>query len=174
MPVTVIATPGAADANSYATLAEAEAYIETRPASWAETSGWANAEEDDKNRALVTATELLDEYVRWSGRAATTTQVLGWPRACMRDLNRKLIAEDVIPARLRYATIELAAQLLSTDRTADSDADTQGLKSLKAGPVALEFKDSIQAKPIPDRVWQMVALWGELLQGWGAATLARA
>ncbi len=57
MPV-VIATKGAANANSYATVEAADAYFDA-------TFGadeWAQIPEDDKARLLLTATRMIDQW----------------------------------------------------------------------------------------------------------------
>jgi hypothetical protein len=48
---------------------------------------------------------------------------------------------DVIPNDLKKATAEFAIWLATEQRTADNDADNQGLEEIEAGPVRLKFKD---------------------------------
>ncbi len=67
---------GGATANSFVTLAEAEAYFAERP----DASPWAAADGMTKERALLMAARML-ERLRWHGARATATQALGWPRA---------------------------------------------------------------------------------------------
>ena len=62
----VVATPGALDANSYITVAEADAIaaeIGLGPAD----EGWLDASEASKARALIRATTEIDAYVRTAG-----------------------------------------------------------------------------------------------------------
>jgi hypothetical protein len=82
MAITIVATPGAADANSYLTLAEAEAIIDGLVQD-ADVTAWASATTDQKNRALFTATQRLDRE-RYLGARATDTQALQWPRTGVR------------------------------------------------------------------------------------------
>jgi hypothetical protein len=156
MAVVIIATPGAADANSYATRAEATTYHEGHISG----AAWAAAAEDLQNRALVTATRLLDAHVDWSGCVASSTQRLQWPRSGMLYRSGYAVPSDVIPDDLKAATAEFARQLLGGDRSADSDIETQGIERLKAGPVELAFRAGTTAKVIPDAVWYLVELWG--------------
>jgi hypothetical protein len=51
MPATIDATVGGAAANSYLTIAAADAIVETVPG----TTAWATATTDQKTRALITA-----------------------------------------------------------------------------------------------------------------------
>ena len=55
---TIVATPGAANATSYATLAEAQAYFDGR----LPLAGWDDA--DDQNVLLVMATRLLENFAQ--------------------------------------------------------------------------------------------------------------
>ena len=174
MSVTIVSTPGASNANSYEEVAEANAYFTTRlflnPA-------WDTAE--DAAALLVWGTRLLDAmfvgrkilridgtnkyYVtlrKWTGAPATTTQRLSWPRTGMFDRNGNAIASNVIPQDLKDALSELAGQLLAGDRTLDNDVSVQGVKSVKAGSVAISFKDMILAQVIPDAVLNLMpASW---------------
>lgn len=175
MPSPVInATPGDPAANSYLTLAEAQAYFDGRLS----IAGWDDA--DDQNVLLVMATRTLDKlltpyktlfreggvaYYRirpeWTGAAATTTQKLAWPRTGMFDQNGNAIDPTVIPNDLKNAVAELAGQLGNEDRTLDNDVIVQGIRSLKAGSVAMSFDTtSLVPQVIPDAVYNlMVNSW---------------
>lgn len=174
MPIEVIATPGAVDANSFVTLAEYAYYHERRipldpPVT---TSG------DTAARSVIMATRILSRMVAlkrtlrwdragkpyyytsrtWTGAVATSTQVLAWPRTGMYDRFGREIADDTIPADLKDATSELGGQLESlADRTLDNDVAAQGITRIKAGSVELEFKDLIEAQILPDAVLSLLA-----------------
>jgi hypothetical protein len=62
------------------------------------------------------------------------------------------ISSTSIPQELVDATCELAGQLGNTDRTLDNDIAVQGITSVKAGSVALTFKENIQAQVLPEAV----------------------
>lgn len=168
---TLVATPGAANANSYETLAEAEAYYETR----LPVAGWDNA--DDQEVLLMMGTRVLDALAMplrtfvparsgqaayfivrrtWTGSPATTTQRLAWPRIGMKDMNGNEIASNVIPQALKDALSELAGALGTSDRTLDNDVIVQGIKSVRAGSVALTFNDMIENHVLPDMVWNLM------------------
>ena len=170
MALILVATPAAANANSYETLVEANAYFESRlPLS----PPWEDAE--SPSAALVMATRTLESsfmpgkrlvqagdasyYVtrrQWTGTPSTTTQRLSWPRTGMYDRNGNLIPSGEIPYELKDATSELAGQLIGSDRTLDNDVIVQGITSLKAGSVALSFKDSIAPQVLPDAAVNML------------------
>lgn len=168
---TLDATVGGAASNSFLTLAEALDYFSMRT----EVAGWENA--DDQNVLLMMATRVLSAmampmktYVpdangvgayfitrrTWTGAPATTTQRLPWPRTGMYDANGNEIASNVIPLDLKYATAELAGALGTSDTTLDNDVIVQGLTSVRAGSVALTFKDMIEKHVLPDMVWNLM------------------
>jgi hypothetical protein len=137
MPITLVTTPGAVDANSYPSLAEAEAYIETR----LHSSTWLAATDEVKKASLVMATRVLDGVMCWTGSAASETQKLAWPRTGMYNRNGVEIGDTIVPDELKEATTELARQLMIADLTATNEAIAAGLTQLTAGPVTLKFKD---------------------------------
>ena len=167
---TLDATPGGANSNSYATLAEAVAYFETRTA----VAGWEAA--DDQSVLLMMGTRVLDAMARpkktlvspkgespyfvtrrtWTGAPATTTQKLAWPRTGMLDANGNAIPSNIIPQDLKDALAELAGALGTADTTVDNDVSVQGLTSVRAGSVALTFKDMIERHVLPDFVWDLM------------------
>lgn len=158
---TIVATPGAANANSYLEVAEFDTYVSERL--WV-PAAVTNADQATKEKALIQATRYIDALVTWNGAAATTTQSLAWPRTGMVDRNGNAIPNNVIPSELKAATAEFAVQLLVSDRTADSDIERLGITDLKAGPVSLSFKETAPTfalnRAIPDAVrFLLVPSW---------------
>lgn len=165
MALTLVATAGSASANSYATLAEGNAYHEAH----VYASVWNDATDASKEQALVMATRVLDRMYEWTGYTATETQRLLWPRTCIVYPSGWPVPSTVIPDQLKDAVIEFARQLIVADRTADSEIETQGITDLKAGPVSLSFKDTVTAKVIPDAVQYLIPCdWG-FVRGAGIA-----
>lgn len=168
---TIDATVGGVSANSYETHAEANTYFDNRiPV----TPPWVASGQEVY---LITATRELDAlcqpfktlvpaqggvmaYYRirrqWTGTPATATQRLSWPRIGMFDHNGNEIPSNVIPQALKDAESEFAGQLKKGDRTLDNDVIIQGLTSIKAGSVALAFKDNITPQVIPDAVFNLM------------------
>jgi len=162
---TLVATPGAANANSYETLAEAATYFETRLA----LPGWDLAA--DQEVLLMMGTRVLDAmsvphrrlkrfdgvsyYVtspQWTGLPTSSTQALAWPRTGMKDRLGRDIPSNVIPQELKDALSELSGQLGTADRTLDNEVEAQGITSIRAGSVALTFKDNVQSQVLPNAV----------------------
>lgn len=173
MSCTIVTTPGATDATSYSDIAAADAYFDAHPY----PTTWQDAGEDEKCRALVLATRMLDSWFDWFGIITHLDQALLWPRTGVlrpgvalgieggvggpwHEPFGVLLDAHTIPVRIREAAIELANSLLVSDRTADSDVETQRLRSLTAGPVSLTFGGGVVAKPIPDWVMSMVSSLG--------------
>jgi hypothetical protein len=167
---TLDATIGGAAANSYASLADGQAYVDTLVPS---TLGdaWNDGGEEEQVKALIMATRLLDTWFEWYGFVAASDQALLWPRSGVVGPNGYEVATDEIPQRIIEATVELARQLLAGDRIGDSDLETNKLKSLKAGPVELEFGGSVYAKPIPDAVMVMAGFFGTMRARGGVGTV---
>lgn len=170
MPLELIDTPGADDANTYCSVEDADAYHATRTFS----DTWTDADGGDKKKALVQATRLLDQWFEWDGVVTTSAQALLWPRSAVIGPNGYLEDSEAIPVRIREAAAELARQLIAADRTADSDTETQGIKKVVAGSVQVEFSGSGGAKPIPDAVMGFVSCYGRKRSAsGGAVTLLR-
>ena len=82
MAISITATAGSASANSYLTLAEAQAIVDGLVED-DDVAAWASATTDQKNRALYTATQRIDRE-RFLGARASDTQALQWPRTGVR------------------------------------------------------------------------------------------
>ena len=115
------ATAGASTANSYASVAEADAYLAVR----GDTSTWTALNTGQKESKLQWAAIYLDTLT-FKGTRSTSTQALQWPRIGVWDRDGYTVASDAIPQALKNAQAEMAFQLVANDWT-------QGL-----GPVSNE------------------------------------
>jgi hypothetical protein len=166
----LIATAGAVDANSYATVAEANIYHDAR----LHSTDWTGATTATKTVALIMATRLLDSLYDWAEYSTSTTQALQWPRSGILDAKRlSTIDSDAIPPELINATAEFARQLIVEDTSADNDIKKQGITGLRAGPVSLQFDDpsSIKRQVIPDAVFNLLPDWWGDIKGRDVFTL---
>ena len=160
MALTLIATPGAEDANTYATKAEASAvggYLESRLF----VTNWTNATAGDRNIALVQATRLLDDWFDWNGKIADSDQALRWPRYSVEDCDGVDIDSDIIPQFLIDATSELALHLLQSTDVLGAP-DTLGYSRIKVDVLELEIdkSDRDSETVIPDSVTSMLECYG--------------
>ena len=78
MAISITATVGAANTNSYLTLVDAQSLIDGLVED-DDVVAWATATEDQKNRALYTAAVRINRE-RFVGAKATDTQAMQWPR----------------------------------------------------------------------------------------------
>lgn len=141
---------GLSTANSYATVAEADAYHQSR----LHTSTWDAAYSTDKEAALIWASRLLDEHTNWCGTPATSTQALCWPRSSTYSKIGVLLSSTAIPADVKNATSELARRLLASDRPQSSEEGTVTSKSV--GPLSISYAGSRSSAAVPDSVSWMV------------------
>jgi len=133
-------TVGGASANSYASVAEADAYNAAR----LHVSSWDDATTATKEAALKWAALLLDSNPRaWTGSPVGAVQALGWPRSGMFNRNGFVILTTIIPVELKQAQSEFARQLIETDRTADNAIINQGINRIKAGSVEIGFQNLV-------------------------------
>ena len=132
--LTLITTPGASNANSYASLVEAEAYYNQHVA----FDAWAAYTLLQLSRGLAHATVVLDRVVQWRGTIASTSQALLWPRLGVVDQKTQMeIASNIIPQWLKDATAETARALL--DQDSSQGGDFSGLRRLRYGAIEAEF-----------------------------------
>ena len=143
---TLVVTVGGTTSNSYNTVDEADDYMATR----LHIEAWDNAGTTEKEAALIWAARLIDRTIRFSGSKVSELQAMAWPRSGLSDESGYALSELTIPQIIKDLQSELALLLLSSDRTAESQAGAQGLTSLRAGPVTLSFKDEIIVKQVPD------------------------
>ena len=137
MAVTIDATVGSASANSYLTLADAQAIVDGMVED-NDSIAWEGASDDQKNRALYTATQRLDRE-RFLGARATDTQALQWPRTGVRKpdtyvntfstgfpfrISDDYFTDTEIPDQVKRAQVVLAIYL-------NSNKDGIGLSGLE-------------------------------------------
>jgi len=159
MALTLIATAGAVDANTYSTLAEANTYFESR----LNATVWAGETDPNKNIALAMATRLFDQGIDWNGLKAASTQALGYPRIGVTDPEGYLVDESSIPDFLKEATAEFAMWLLSSDRTVEDGM--KGMRRMKLGNLDLTADKYDRKSVMPDFVYQMVREYGVKKRG---------
>lgn len=156
MPITLVDTPGAVNANTWASLAEYKSYIETRrpQLAWFATALGTTIDEQLKID-LIQACRLVNVSFDWTGQIADDVQVLMWPRLGMKDRANRAILSTVNPADLKLAQCEMAVQLHSdeTDLLSDDEVEKGGIKSVKAGSVEVEFQDRDVSSPEGMDTW---------------------
>lgn len=157
---TIVSTVGDAAANSFVSTAEADTYLDAR----LNADAWTGEGDDDqKARALIGATQIIS-LLLYKGERSSGTQRLSWPRqwapnpdaptseadptvTVLTDSIVVYFATDVIPQRIKDATCELALELLKAGTSDPTTTDdTKNITRLVAGPVEIDFADSL-ARP---------------------------
>src|SRR5215510_14550124 len=77
---------GKADANSYANVADGDAYFDGH----LYATAWTGASAPNKEKALVFATRLIDSQFQFNGWRAHDQQALQWPRQRCPDPDKGL------------------------------------------------------------------------------------
>ena len=129
-----------AGAQSYVTLAEANAYFKP----FGDAENWSQADNANKEAALILAAQYMQQKLRllWKGSRVDAFQSLDWPRRGVdvpdffdpffRQVNVPLqfqdtvfIGEDVVPQEVKDGQLLLAGLLIDATGTA---GNTQGLQ----------------------------------------------
>ena len=134
---------GLADANSYASVAEADTYFENRG-----NAAWAALSTTNKQTALIRATDYMIQAYRpnWKGLRNTDTQALDWPREYVQRIDStggygpypSYYPDDVVPVEIKQACMELASRA-STDTLAP-DLEQLTIRE-KVGPIEVEYSE---------------------------------
>ena len=172
---------GKTDANSYADVADGNAYHDGH----LYATAWSGATDDQKAVALVMATRLIDAEYQFNGTRTTSGQSLQWPRAmCPEPDNVHVpisvllpipydyVEYDKVPKAVVQATCEMARELLIVDRTAAPVGE--GLKFYNNAGVQTGY-DKTDKRPVLSQVAQvMLAKYGSQISAKsGAVRLMR-
>jgi len=140
-------TVGSATANSYATLADLESYLEIHPFDSAVTF-------TDDEAMLQYSTLLLESLVIWKGFSQTETQALHFPISTN---------EDVIPADVKYAQMELMLHLNTSTQLTSANND---FKTIEFGEVRIDMNNDATAQGttemLPPLVQSMLSNYGSV------------
>jgi hypothetical protein len=172
VPITLDATVGGPNANSFITVARAIALLEVRLF----TSAFVLASDVEKQKAsLIHASSILNR-LPWMGIREDGAQALNWPRAYCPDpdqtgvgvstapfisplLQYIAIASDIIPLRIELATALLALGLIGSATDPFLPVDTANIKSERVGPLATEYvdpKDLLRGFDLFPEVWALI------------------
>lgn len=166
MAITIDATAGGSSANSYLTLAAADAIVEGMVES-DDVTAWGSATDDQKNRALYTAAQRIDRE-RFLGARATDTQSLQWPRTGVRKpdtyintysvgfpfrITADYFTDTEIPDQVKRAQVELAVYL-NNNKAGLGLSGLEDYKNVKLGSldVTPNFSGATGADRIPPMV----------------------
>jgi hypothetical protein len=172
---------GKADANSYASVADGDAYHDGH----LYATAWTGASADQKAVALVMASRLIDAEFQFNGTRTTAGQSLQWPRAMcpgpdnvhvpisvLLPIADDYVEYDKVPKAVVQATCEMARELLIADRT--SAPAGEGLKYQNVSGTQTGY-DKTDRRPVLSQVAQvMLAKYGSQISAKsGAVRLMR-
>lgn len=173
-----------AGANSYATLAYANAYM---AANIHGNPQWLALTQLEQQALLIWATRYLDQRATWNGITATaylyreggvnvidrwavhtippnfTPQVLRWPRFGVWDIDNNPIWFNQMPKQLLDATCEMARYLIAQDRSLERPQD--GLTELKVDVLSIKFLPDYELPQVPDQISFMIRGLGSISSG---------
>jgi hypothetical protein len=133
--------------NQYTVLADLDAANEYLEAA-TNAEAWRAADDDTKERALVTATRVMDRQA-WKGDKTDDAQEHSWPR---KNTGVALVTDDELPADIVNATIEMAAALVDGSELVLKSSTGSEVAALSAGSVSLTFRRGVHAEtrfPLP-------------------------
>jgi hypothetical protein len=128
---TIDSTLGGVSANSYVTIAEADAYFDGDAVNFA---AWDALDTDEKTRALITATRTINS-LSFIGEIYTAEQALKWPRYYPPETDGQTIPEDIKIAT--YSTALGVHQSISDESAAKrATLRSQGVTSYRLGSLS--------------------------------------
>jgi len=125
---------GKTDAESYASGADADAYV----TKWHDSSDWGAASSTVKERALRRGARYINSH-DFVGIRAHTDQALKWPRTHIGYIDGRANDPDAVPADIRNANIEAALRYIEGDSLLpDHDGGTIRRESKTVGPITTD------------------------------------
>ncbi len=150
MAATIHATLKGASSNSYVTLAEANSYFETSP----DDSTWTNKTDDQKNRALISATRWIDS-LNYYGDRCDEGQALKWPRNNLEVDDVEMVC-TAIPNNIKYAQYELARALANDTDAITGNTGTAGVaKEVELGELKVKYSEASLATGTVNNVFDV-------------------
>jgi hypothetical protein len=147
---TIDATLGGVSANSYVTLAAADAYFETVP----DSSTWTAKTTDQKNRALISATRWIN-VLSFYGKLCSDTQALKWPRKDYKVDGIELTC-TLIPEPIKTATYELARALANDPAAITGTTGTTGIPDeVELGELRVKYNNSTQTTSLINNIFDV-------------------
>lgn len=163
---------------SYASVDGAALYF----SSSLDAETWDDLDGIDKERALVTASRLLDSLMDWKGTPVYPDQPLAWPRRYVRDPSGRVWPYNAVPTAVRNATAALALQLASNPETASaissgtsSTTGDDAIKRVQLGSLEIEYQtassttttqaSTTASRIIPVSITAMLRHWGNYTSG---------
>ena len=147
-------TAGASDANSFAALADAQAYFGERVGA----DAWEDASEPQQKKALITATRRLNALT-FVGYKTSDTQALVWPRIGAFDESGYEYDNAAVPEPVKEATYEVALKVLTDGADGSdplADSDLAQFSRAKVGPLEVDINHAHKPAKTPDAALRVI------------------
>ena len=139
MAATIDSTIKGASANSYASLSDSNDYFDTSP----DSSTWTNKSDDEKKRALISATRWIETLVFYGDRC-DESQALKFPRTNYQVDGVELTC-SLIPNNIKYAQYELARALANdTDAITGTTGKDGKFSEVRLGDIQVKYNTDSQ------------------------------
>lgn len=144
MALTVENGAGKPDAESYASVTEADDYVDM----WSGDQAWTDASTTDKERALRKGTRFVDTH-RFLGHRLTDAQALDWPRDEVGIVDGQYVHPGTIPTPVKEATFEAALRDVRGETLfPDHDGGTIESESSQVGEVSQSKTYATPRRPV--------------------------
>ena len=154
-----------AGANSFASVADADAYHAARL-----TAAWTDElAEAQKEAAMIRASDWLNRKVMWNGRKASRSQRMAWPRSGVVTQDGE-IAPDEIPAEVVEACCELAGFFVEQDYLAPLDRGGD-IASLSVDVISIAYNGTAPAETVFPSLSGLLAGLGTVCTGKGGGIM---
>lgn len=134
--------------NSYASVAEADAYLNIDPV---REATWEALTTEEKEKKLIAATRRLD-LLDWGGSKTgdADTQANAWPRTGVTYTDGTSVSTSEVPQEVEDATILLAGSIAITAAEADQGTSGSNIKTAKAGSASVTFFRATEGSALQD------------------------
>lgn len=134
--------------NSYVSLETADYYFDER----LNSSVWDNATQEEKEKALVTASKKLDN-LNFIGSKKSQTQPMAFPRLFVSDKVTQM------PADIEEAVCEEALALLEFGNSVHTQNKNFGIQSISLGTGSVSYRETKQEGLLSAEAYRLVSKW---------------
>lgn len=163
MALTVEDGTGKADADSFVSVSEADAYHTSLGNDGWDSPNGASASEELKEQALRRASRFLSDSFKWKGYPVNgRDQNLAWPRFYVSDDEDYGIESNEIPTEVKRATFEIALlEIITPGTMTPTVTESARVKREKVGPLEVEYlntrSDAWGDRPTVTKVIDMIS-----------------
>ena len=122
---------GLNNSNSYVSVGFADDYFSARNAEWLEKQAV------EKERALVLATDFVDNVFVWRGRKRTNEQALAFPRTDVYDIDGYVVTG--VPTKLKQAVCDAAIETFAGGALFEVSETAGAITSERIGDISFSY-----------------------------------